>query len=160
SCASNEVHGIWAATDTVSIEPGKVRAWTAKWRGHAHLPLPPIALAIATTVCLGAGGAGATTYPLQASTNGRYLVDQNHAPYLMVGDAPQALTVNISEAEAEMYFANRSAHGFNTLWVNLLCATYTGGRADGSTIDGILPFTGTIPSTSSYDLETPNEAFF
>jgi len=33
--------------------------------------------------------------------------------------------------------------------VNLLCATYTGGRADGSTYDGIVPFT---PN----DLATPN----
>ena len=67
----------------------------------------------------------------------------------MVGDSPQALIVNVSEAEAEMFFANRSAHGFNTLWVNLLCTTYTGGRPDGSTLDGILPFTGTLPSTGS-----------
>ena len=119
-----------------------------------------IAAIVAATVVLGAAGASATSYPLQASANRRYLVDQTGAPYLMVGDAPQALTVNVSEAEAEMYFANRSAHGFNTLWVNLLCATYTGGRADGSTIDGILPFTAMIPSTGSYDLGTPNEAFF
>jgi hypothetical protein len=104
--------------------------------------------------------APAAVYPVKKSASGRYLVDQNNAPYLMVGDAPQALTVNVTEAEADAYFANRSAYGFNTLWVNLLCATYTGGRPDGSTIDGILPFTGTIPSTSSYDLETPNEAFF
>ena len=41
--------------------------------------------------------------------------------------------VNLSEAEAEMFFADRSALGFNTVWINLLCATYTGGRADGST---------------------------
>ena len=109
---------------------------------------------------LAAASAGATSYPLHASANGRFMLDQNQVPYLITGDAPQALTVNVTEADAEMYFANRSAHGFNTLWVNLLCATYTGGRADGSTFDGILPFTGTIPSTSSYDLETPNEAFF
>ena len=40
------------------------------------------------------------------------------------------------------------------MWVNLLCATYTGGRADGSTYDGIVPF------TTADDLATPNEAFF
>lgn len=106
------------------------------------------------------GAAGAVTYPVVKSANGRYLVDQGGAPYLMVGDAPQALIVNVTEADAEMYFADRSAHGFNTLWVNLLCATYTGGRSDGSMLDGTLPFTGTIPSTSSYDLSKPNEAYF
>ena len=104
--------------------------------------------------------AGAPVYPLKKSVDRRYLVDQTDAPYLMVGDSPQALIVNISEADAEMYFADRSARGFNTLWINLLCTTYTGGRPDGSAIDGTLPFTDTIPFTGSYDLETPNEAYF
>src|SRR5437867_824146 len=100
------------------------------------------------------------SYPLKTSANGRYLVDQNNAPYLLIGDSPQALIVNLSEAEAEMFFADRSAHGFNTVWINLLCATYTGGRADGSTIDGTLPFTGTIGAGGSYDLAKTNEAYF
>jgi hypothetical protein len=104
--------------------------------------------------------AEAATYPLKQSPNNRYLVDQDDVPYLMIGDSPQALIVNVTEAEAEMYFADRSSYGFNTLWVNLLCTTYTGGRPNGSTLDGIRPFTNTIPSTGSYDLETPNEAYF
>jgi len=104
--------------------------------------------------------ASAAVYPVKKSANGRYLVDQNDVPCLIVGESPQALIVNITEAEAETFFANRSTHGFNTGWINLLCATYTGGRADGSMLDGTLPFTGTIPSTSSYDLATPNEAYF
>ena len=93
-------------------------------------------------------------YPLEVSANGRYLVDQDDRPFLIQGDSPQALTVNLSEAEAESFFANREAGGFNLVWVNLLCATYTGGRADGSTYDGIVPF------TTPNDLSTPNEAFF
>ena len=104
--------------------------------------------------------AASPAYPLKRSPNGRYLVDQNSAPVLIIGDAPQALMVNLSEAEADAYFADRNAHGFNTLWINLLCATYTGGRADASTIDGILPFTGKVPSTSSYDLTKTNELYF
>jgi hypothetical protein len=72
----------------------------------------------------------AAVYPVKKSANGRYLVDQNDAPYLIVGDSPQALMVNISEAEAETFFANRSAYGFNSVWINLLCTTYTGGRPD------------------------------
>jgi hypothetical protein len=115
---------------------------------------------LAAALVLNAAGASAAIYPLKQSANGRYLVDQNDVPYLIIGESPQALIVNATEAEAEMFIANRSAHGFNTLWVNLLCASYTGGRADGSTVDGTLPFTETIPSTSSYDLTTPNEAYF
>jgi chitodextrinase len=95
-----------------------------------------------------------TAYPLKVSANGRYLVDQHNAPFLITGDSPQALIVNLSEAEAEDYFADRQAAGFNAVWINLLCATYTGGRADASTYDGIIPF------TTPGDLSTPNESYF
>src|SRR5262245_66556418 len=103
---------------------------------------------------------GSPAYPLKRSPTGRYLVDQNNAPVLLVGDSPQALMVNLTTNEAAAYFADRSALGFNTVWVNLLCATYTGGRADASTLDGILPFTTNISSTASYDLTRTNEAYF
>ncbi len=93
-------------------------------------------------------------YPLKVSGNGRYLVDQNGAPFLIAGESPQALMVNLSEAEAGAFFANRQGHGFNTVWINLLCKPYTGGRGDGSTYDGILPF------TTPDDLSTPNGVYF
>jgi hypothetical protein len=96
----------------------------------------------------------APAYPVKKSANGRFLVDQNNVPYLIAGDAPQSLMVQFSEADADMYFANRKSHGFNTVWINLLCKNGTGGRKDGSTFDGILPFTRTD------DLATPNEKYF
>jgi chitodextrinase len=107
---------------------------------------PPLSVTTAS------GSPGA--YPLKVGPTGRYLVDQNGVPFLIHGDSPQALTVNLSEADADAFFADREAAGFNLVWVNLLCATYTGGRPDGSTYDGIVPF------TSPDDLSTPNEAFF
>lgn len=93
-------------------------------------------------------------YPLRVSADRRYLVDRNGTPFLMVGDSPQALIANLSESEADSYFADREAHGFNAVWINLLCATYTGGRADASTYDGIVPF------TTPDDLSTPNPLYF
>jgi hypothetical protein len=116
--------------------------------------------AVASILAIPAFSTGAPMYPLKASSNGRYLVDQTNGPCLILGESPQALIVNLTTNEAAMFFANRSAHGFNTVWINLLCATYTGGRADASTIDGILPFTAMVPSTSSYDLTKTNEAYF
>jgi len=95
-----------------------------------------------------------TAFPLKVSANGRYLVDQHNIPFLIAGDSPQALIVNLSEAEADAFFADRQASGFNLVWINLLCATYTGGRADGSTYDGIVPF------ATADDLTTPNERYF
>ena len=82
-------------------------------------------------------------YPLKKGANGRYLVDSKEAPFLLTGDAPQALMVKLTEADAELYFSNRVAHGFNAVWINLLCRPGTGGRKDGATYDGILPFSVT-----------------
>jgi hypothetical protein len=88
------------------------------------------------------------------SSNGRYLVGQNNVPFLMLGDSPQSLIGNVSEADANAYFADRQALGFNTAWINLLCNGYTYCNSDGSTFDGITPF------TTPGDLSTPNSAYF
>ncbi len=96
-------------------------------------------------------------YPLKVSPTRRFLVDQRNVPFMFVGDSPQALTVNLSVADAERFLANRRAAGYNAMWVNLLCiicTTLAGGRADGTTYDGIPPF------TTPGDLSTPNKAYF
>jgi hypothetical protein len=104
-------------------------------------------------------------YPLKLSENHRYLVDQNNRPFLMVGDSPQGLMGKLTEGDADKYFADREAHGFNTAgWVDVACA----GRdfpddKDGSTPDGIRPFTGYVAGGTDYthyDLTKPNEAYF
>ena len=96
----------------------------------------------------------APAFPLSVARSGRYLVDRDGRPFLIVGDSPQALVVDLSETQAEHFFANREAAGFNSVWVNLLCNQYTGGRANGTTYDGIAPF------TSAGNLATPNPAYF
>ena len=104
-------------------------------------------------------------YPLKVSANNRYLVDQNDVPYLIVGDSPQALVAQLSEADADSYFANRRSHGFNAAgWINVASAkpTYPV-RADGSTFDSLRPFTGFLPGGNDiahYDLTKPNEVYF
>ena len=104
-------------------------------------------------------------YPLKLSANRRYLVDQKKKPFLIAGDSPQGLMGMLTEEEAERYFSDRQAHGFNTVgWVDVACA----GRdfpenKTGSTPDGILPFTGFISGGSDFthfDLSKPNEAYF
>jgi hypothetical protein len=102
----------------------------------------------------GGGSGGETAYPLKVGPAGRYLVDQNDDPFLMIGDAPQALMVNASLSDAEFLLANRASHGFNVVWIMLLGNEYCGGRADASTLDGLKPF------TTPGDLSTPNEAYF
>jgi hypothetical protein len=91
---------------------------------------------------------------LKAVKGGRYLVDQKDVPFLIAGESPQALMVNLTEKEAELFFANRKSHEFNTVWINLLCRKGTGGRDDGSTHDGLLPF------KTADDFASPNEEYF
>jgi hypothetical protein len=108
--------------------------------------------------------AGGPVYPVKVSDNGHYLVDQTNAPYLLTGDSTQNLTTQVSLADADRFFADRKAHGFNTDWVNLLTAgPAMSGRNDGSTFDGIRPFTRHLhggTDWNDYDLTAPNEAFF
>ncbi len=96
----------------------------------------------------------AVSYPLKVAPSKRYLVDQHGHPFLIVGDSPQSMIVNLSLRDAKRFIADRKAAGFDALWINVLCQTYTAGRPDGSTYDHIKPF------TKPDDLSTPNETYF
>src|SRR5277367_1890464 len=107
--------------------------------------------------CVSAFGA---VYPVKISgLNPRILVDQNNVPFLMVGDSPQSLVVNLSATNAAFYLADRATNNFNTVLVDAICTTYTYGPANASLLNGTLPFTNKI-NGSSYDLTKPNEAYF
>ncbi len=102
----------------------------------------------------GGGDANEAVYPLIVASNGRFLTNQRGEPFLIIGDAPQALMINASVAEAKLLLANRASHGINTVWIMLIGNVYDGGRSDASTFDGLIPF------TTPGDVTTPNEAYF
>src|SRR5438034_320634 len=91
-------------------------------------------------VAVSAAAADSSRFPLKIGPTGRYLIDRRDKPFLIAGESPQAMMVNVSEVDAALFFKNRQSHGFNAAWINLLCAKYTGGREDASTFDGIKPF--------------------
>lgn len=98
--------------------------------------------------------------PLKASSNSRYLVDQNGSPTLVVGDAAHDLFVNLDSSGLTTYLADRKSRGFNALWVESLCDDYVANcRADMSTFDGIRPFTSGTDK-SNYDISTPNPDYW
>jgi hypothetical protein len=139
---------------------------TAKIRATAFALSAALAAIIQLTAAPPQAAVGSTAvYPLKVSANGRYLVDQKNVPFLIVGDTPQGLMGRLTEAQAEFYFADRQAHGFNTLgWIDVACAgsDYRDNKA-GSTPDGIRPFTGFVSGGNDfehYDLTRPNEAYF
>lgn len=116
--------------------PGRVSAGGARPVGDAHKV--PSGQSIA--------------WPLKVSGDGRYLVDQNEQPFLLVGDSPWSLIVEPPAAQAERYLDDRKAKGFTALLVNLLehkFATQPPKLRD-----------GTPPFTTPGDFDTLNEAYF
>ena len=89
---------------------------------------------------------------LRISANGRYLTDQRGKPFLVVGDSPWSLMVQLSEADMEKYLADRERKGFNSLIVNLLEHKFATNAP--RTRAGLAPFT--VPG----DFSTPNDAYF
>ena len=97
--------------------------------------------------------------PLKASSDHRYLVGQNNVPFLLLGDSPQSMLINLSLSQMATYMADRHSYKFNAILVMALCDSYTAGYSNGATYDGIAPFTsGSSPS--DYDLATPNPTYF
>lgn len=143
--------GATLTADAFSSETGAYRAqleqtgsgWIAQLVAFSYAGIPP---------------RGGAKYPLKRGQSGgqpsHYLVDQDDKPFLLSGDSPQSLMVNLSEADARRYFANRQRRGFNAAWVNLICNDGTGGRGDAKTYDGVLPFSGNFVALQ------PNEQYF
>ena len=107
-------------------------------------------------------------YPIKA--NGRYFVDTNGGPFLMIGDSPHAILANVGYADAAAYLVNRGSNGFNSIWVELMPDSYVGGYGGDGTYAAMTsgycrdffgnnPFTGTL-SGGFYNLTTPNAAYW
>src|SRR4029453_13965483 len=74
-----------------------------------------------------AKAAATPAYPLRPSANGRYMVDSNNVPFLIIGDAPHSILAKLKKADATKYLTDRGNRGFNALWIELLCDSYTFG---------------------------------
>ena len=144
--------------------PAIVGQGTTHWSLYGTLDTAPTPTPIPTPTPTATPPAP-SAYPLRASANGRYLVDSNNVPFLIIGDAPHSLITNLNNADAATYLANRGSNGFNALWIELLCDSYTAGvGAEGSPnyghhINGNNPFTSTLPG-GYYDLTRPNPAYW
>jgi hypothetical protein len=114
---------------------------------------------------LPATAATSSVYPLHPSANGRYMLDASNAPFLIIGDAPHSILANLNNSDAATYLTDRGQRGFNALWIELLCDSYTFGYGTegtpnyGRDVNGNNPFTSTLGG-GFYDLTTPNEAYW
>src|SRR5215510_7048783 len=105
-----------------------------------------------------------SAYPLRPSVNGRYMLDANNAPFLIIGDSPHSILANLSNSDAVTYLTDRGQRGFNALWIELLCDDPFGYGNEGDPnygrdFNGNNPFLSTLPG-GYYNLTTPNEAYW
>ena len=118
-----------------------------------------------TLECSGAGGSSESTvviqvraadstsaFPLRVSANGRYLEDRTGKPFLLHGDSPWSLMVQLSREDVELYLEDRRSRGFNTLLTSLIEHNF----AD----DPPRNWYGDAPFLTPGDFSTPNEAYF
>ena len=101
-------------------------------------------------------------FPLKASTNKRYFVDQNGIPFLMMADAAHRPISNIATSSYATYLDDRKAQGFNA--VNLFgpcggSSSSCTNSSNSAAFDGTVPFTGGT-SVTNYDFCTPNSAYW
>jgi len=95
---------------------------------------------------------GNAAFPLHVESGKRYLVDAAGQPFLIQGDSPWSLIVQLSKTEVDQYLDDRKARGFNTLLVNLLEHRFSDNPPNNA--DGQGPF------LTPGDFTTPNEQYF
>jgi len=104
--------------------------------------------------------ASTMAWPIKASANRRYLVDQNNVPFLLLGDAAHSLISGVSATDMVTYMTTRAGQGFNAIQVFAPCDTYeTGCPSSLVSFTGVSPFTSGSDQ-SNYDLSTPNPAYW
>lgn len=133
----------------------------------------PLGLSLAAGLALLAAApvpAHAVAFPLKASPNGRYLVDQAGTPFRIHGDAGWDVAQKVTLAELRAYLDDRRAKGFNTV------LTYWGASVDyvtnSTTCPGSIGAGGARPflrdaagnpwngAMATPDFSSPNPAYF
>jgi uncharacterized protein DUF4038/collagenase-like protein with putative collagen-binding domain len=107
---------------------------------------------------------------LHISSNGRFLVDANNQPFYLVGDAAWTLPAGITTGSASnpntanYYFQTRANEGYNAVLMDadvLLGASPVGAPSRGPLdANGNPPFDAYLPGTSTYDVSTPDTAYW
>ena len=95
---------VWALAAVIVANGIRRAACGTHWRSFLLLA----AAAVGLVACTSDPGTSTVTstasttnfaYPLKASPNQRYLVDQNNVPFLILGDSPQSMMVNLSTGD-------------------------------------------------------------
>ncbi len=98
-----------------------------------------LVIASLTLIVTAVAATAGVQWPLRLSSDGRQLLDDNGVPFLLVGDASWAISVNLTPTEMDQYLDDRVAKGFSTLIIRAIDAdAAAGGPTD---YRGASPFT-------------------
>jgi hypothetical protein len=129
---------------------------TIRIRGTGGLVVVAIIVLSAMPVAAGAPLAAPAlpqpVFPLKLSRDQRYLVDQQDTPFLVIGDSPWSLIVELQPAQVNQYLDDRQAKGFNVLLVNLIEHRFS---SHPPTLHDRTP-----PFLPPGDFGSPNKAYF
>jgi len=104
-------------------------------------------------VSLSSAPANAVSFPLKISSNSRYLVDQDNAPFRVQSDAGWLISTRTSGSDVDTYLTDRKQRGFNTfVLMNIVNTGYMGSEPPNRN--------GDPPFSKPGDFSTPNEAYF
>lgn len=169
-----------ASPSTVVSSGTTTLAWSAKdadscvasggWSGPVGLngtaqSAPITSETTFTLTCVGAGGtrsasaivnvtASATTarFPLHVEPGKRYLIDADGKPFLIHGDTPWSLEVQLTREQVEQYLETRRTQGFNTILFQVMEHEFSSNPPKNAY--------GDEPFLRRGDFLTPNEAYF
>lgn len=96
----------------------------------------------------------ASTFPLSVAPGGRYLQTASGQPFLVHGDTPWSIAVQLTRAQIDTYLDDRQAKGFNAILFNAIEHFYSDGSPAYRNAEGNVPF------TTMTDFAAPNEAYW
>lgn len=153
----------WSTTNAASCTASG--AWSgAQGLSGSQSTGPLTATSTFTLGCTGPGGSSSSstivtvtpapisTFPLHTEAGKRYLVDAQGHPFLVHGDAPWSLMVQLTRAEVDQYLEDRRLKGFNTVLVEIIEHYFSAQPPRNVYGDG--------PFLTPGDFSTPNEAYF
>lgn len=80
-------------------------------------------------------------FPLSLDSSGRYLKTANGTPFLLIGDTPSSIEVQLTNAQIDTYLNDRQARGINAIWFELMEHEFSSQTPAYDNADGVAPLT-------------------
>jgi hypothetical protein len=105
-----------------------------------------------------ASGRPASIWPLAVSGNGRYLQGANGQAFLIHGDTPWSIAVQLTNTQIDTYFADRASKGFTAILFNAIEHYFSSQTPFYRNVSGNDPFVGM--THNNVDFTQPVEAYW